>query len=146
MKWETKEIRVAADKEITVSARCLGPLAFHKAVETRFKYSVTHIPTGLKVTVTDRQRDARSVVTYLCEHHLDLFSIPTDQEICAKIPGWLVRWLRAVRGGWVDPSEFEPKEVANGSQESEGRLRGSQSDREEVQQKAAEQDASGEAA
>jgi len=107
--WKEGRIRVVyhnPTEEKVVMAKVFGFFAVRQVTKGSTKvWTLTHVPSGLKVVDTEGEADCRRVGEYLQSRFEMVFSkkLPTY----ADLPDWFKPWILSVNGAgkWVEPPE-----------------------------------------
>lgn len=114
--WEQETIHITIVKDNgqeihrDVEAFVYGSLAVHEGICIAYgdQQVITHVPTGTVVINVKTERDAKRIGEVLWTSACLAFREQTTEAVKAKLPEWVVRWLKLCRqlGQYRDPSSF----------------------------------------
>lgn len=101
-KWRVCRIQITHRDKTRSVVDCVrkGALAVHRTLKGDGKnlYAVTHVPSGLLITITIKEEDAKKIVDHVVNqipnHYLDT---GYPEYVLQHIPAEMIHWLRQCR-------------------------------------------------
>lgn len=110
--WESKTITLLKGKSFDslkptkTKVVVHGALAVHPCIMDRKLWSLSHVPTGLRMISVKTEADAKRVGEFLWRKACLALREKDKDAVKAKLPAWVEPWLKRINNvteAWIDP-------------------------------------------